>query len=111
MPDRNVSVQRARDWWDEQRIPLWAAAPFGDAGLVARAELMVAHLGAYQLRQIDGARYALTHLGPSALPKLEAGMRRIRPCLMTSATARGSAPLVKGGLLADQARGRGCIPP
>ena len=35
---------------------------------------LVANLGAYQLRQIDGARFTLDHLGPGVLPFLVDGL-------------------------------------
>ncbi len=75
IPQRTAALVRARAWWDEQRIALWAAtSPLEDPGLVARARLLVAHMDAYQLRQIDGARHTLAHLGPGVLPFLREGL-------------------------------------
>jgi len=74
VPVREESLRAARAWWEERRIALWEAAPVDDPGLVARAELLVATLDAYQLRQVDGARYVLAQLGPGVLPFLIDGL-------------------------------------
>lgn len=76
VPERTRAAAAARAWWDARRIALWAAAPIEGEGCVARVRLLVAHLDAYQLRQIDGARFALAHLGPAVIPFLEEGLRR-----------------------------------
>ena len=76
VPAREAAVTAARAWWRQQRLTLWARAPVSGDGLATRARLLVAHLGAFQLRQIDGARYALTQLGPGVLPFLEEGLAR-----------------------------------
>ncbi|MHC5211574.1 MAG: hypothetical protein ACYTG2_12710 [Planctomycetota bacterium] len=74
VPEREASVRAARAWWEQQRLALWAAAPMDVPGLVERASLIIAHLGAFQLRQIDNARFVLTHLGPGVLPHLRAAL-------------------------------------
>lgn len=75
IPARTESVRAMLDWWESQRLAIWAASgPFEDPALVDRVRLLVGHLGAYQLRQIDGARHTLTHLGPGVLPFLEEGL-------------------------------------
>lgn len=74
VPAREQAVRAATEWWTTQHINLWAAAPVNDPGLATRARLMVAHLGAYQLRQIDAARFVLANLGPGVLPFLEEGL-------------------------------------
>jgi hypothetical protein len=75
VPDREAAVTAARAWWDAERPALWTAAPADDPGLLARARLVIAHLSAYQLRQVDAARFVLTNLGPGILPLLEEGLR------------------------------------
>lgn len=75
VPRREAALQAARAWWLQRRAELWAAAPADDPGLLARARLVVAWLSAYQLRQIDGARFVLPRLGPGVLPLLEEGLR------------------------------------
>jgi HEAT repeat protein len=70
VPAREAAVAAARTWWEERRLSLWAAAPLEAPGLVERARLIIAHLGAYQLRQIDNARFVLTGLGPGVVPHL-----------------------------------------
>jgi len=75
VPQRGAALDAARAWWQERRLALWAAAPADDPGLQARARLVVARLSAYQLRQIDGARFMLPRLGPGVLPLLEDGLR------------------------------------
>jgi HEAT repeat protein len=75
VPARGAAARRARDWWEAQRERLWANAPLDQAGVVTRARLLVHHLGAYQLRQIDGARFALTHMGPAVLTHLQEGLQ------------------------------------
>jgi hypothetical protein len=74
VPAREQSVRQATDWWTQQRLALWSAAPIDDPGLQARARLLVAHLGAYQLRQIDAARHVLANLGPGAITFLQDGL-------------------------------------
>ncbi len=74
VPQREQSVLAARDWWQQRRLTLWAAAPLDDPGQVARVRLLVSHLGAYQLRQIDGARWTLAQQGPAVLPYLILGL-------------------------------------
>lgn len=75
IPARLEAVRAMKAWWDEHRLELWAAtAPITDDDLRLRARLMVANLGAYQLRQIDGARFTLHHIGPGAVPLLEEGL-------------------------------------
>jgi hypothetical protein len=74
IPAREQSVRAATEWWTQNRLSLWAAAPVDDAGLSARARLMVAHLGAYQLRQVDAARFVLSQLGPGVVPFLQEGL-------------------------------------
>ena len=74
VPAREESVRQATAWWTQQRLSLWSAAPVDDPGLEARARLLVAHLGAYQLRQIDAARHVLAHLGPGAIGFLQDGL-------------------------------------
>jgi hypothetical protein len=46
-----------------------------DPGLQARAQMVMDHLDAYQLREIDAARFLLSNLGPGALPLIEPGLR------------------------------------
>lgn len=75
VPARGTAARKARNWWEQHRERLWAAAPLDDPGAVTRARLLVHHLGAYQLRQIDGARFALTHLGPAVLGHLQEGLQ------------------------------------
>jgi len=74
VPAREQSVRQATDWWTQQRLALWSAAPIDDPGIEARARLLVAHLGAYQLRQIDAARHVLANLGPGAITFLQDGL-------------------------------------
>ncbi|MGQ0553474.1 MAG: HEAT repeat domain-containing protein [Planctomycetota bacterium] len=73
-PLREEAVRRARAWWEQQRVALWQAAPLRDARHVARVRLLVAYLDAYQLRQIDDARFILSNQGPGALPYLREGL-------------------------------------
>lgn len=75
VPRRLAALEAAHAWWRGQRAALWAAAPAGDPGLLARARLIAAWLSAYQLRQIDGARFVLPRLGPGVLPVLEQAVR------------------------------------
>ncbi|MHC4846316.1 MAG: HEAT repeat domain-containing protein [Planctomycetota bacterium] len=70
VPAREESVRAAHAWWEERRLALWEAAPVTDPALVARVEVLVAQLDAYQLRQVDGARFVLAQLGPGVLPFL-----------------------------------------
>lgn len=74
VPRREQALAAMQSWWDTQRETLWAAAPVDGAGLRLRARLLVANLDSYQLRQIDGSRYTLEHLGPGVLPHLEEGL-------------------------------------
>jgi HEAT repeat protein len=74
VPAREAAVAAARAWWDERRLALWAAAPLDAPGLGERVELLIAHLGAYQLRQIDNARFVLAQLGPNVLPHLRTAL-------------------------------------
>lgn len=75
VPARQAAVSRALAFRDQRAAALWNDAPgFDHAGLTTRARLMVAHLDAYQLRQIDGARFTLTFLGPAVLPLLREGL-------------------------------------
>lgn len=75
IPHRAEAVRAMKAWWDENKVDLWAAtAPLTDPDLILRTRLMVANLGAYQLRQIDGARFTLHHIGPGVLPYLEEGL-------------------------------------
>ena len=73
--DREASAVRARQWWADHEERLWdEAGPLTDPGLEARVRLLVAHLRTYQLRQIDGAVYTLTRLGPGVIPYLQEGL-------------------------------------
>jgi hypothetical protein len=74
VPQREESVRQATAWWNAKKLELWAAAPVDDPGLAARARMLVAHLGAYQLRQIDAARFVLANLGPGAVAFLQEGL-------------------------------------
>jgi len=74
VPQREESVRQATAWWNARKLELWAAAPVDDPGLAARARMLVAHLGAYQLRQIDAARFVLANLGPGAIAFLQEGL-------------------------------------
>jgi len=74
VPQREEAVRQATAWWNAKKLELWAAAPVDDPALVARARLLVAHLGAYQLRQIDAARFVLANLGPGAIAFLQEGL-------------------------------------
>ena len=74
VPQREESVRQATAWWNAKKLELWAAAPVDDPALAARARLLVAHLGAYQLRQIDAARFVLANLGPGAIAFLQEGL-------------------------------------
>jgi hypothetical protein len=74
VPERERIVRAMTAWWEQRRLTLWAAAPLDDPGQVARVQLLVAHLGAYQLRQIDGARWTLAQQGPAVLPYLVQGL-------------------------------------
>jgi len=75
VPDRERAVTAARAWWEAESVRLWAGSPVTDPGLTARVRLVVAHLSAYQLRQIDAARFVLANLGPGVLPLLEEALR------------------------------------
>lgn len=75
VPGRQAAVLSARAWWEQHKGRLWAGAPLDDDRLETRARLLVHHLGAYQLRQIDGARFALAHLGPPVLGHLQEGLQ------------------------------------
>jgi hypothetical protein len=70
VPDRERALRAAQAWWDENRVALWSAAPADDPAIAARVRLVLAHLSAYQLRQVDGARFVLANLGPNVLPLL-----------------------------------------
>ena len=75
VPSREAAYSRMSAWWAERKIPLWNAFdPTGNEGLRQRLRLMIAHLGAYQLRQIDGARFTLARAGPGVLPLLREGL-------------------------------------
>jgi hypothetical protein len=74
VPAREEALRKARAWWDEHRVALWSAAPADDPTIAARVHLVLAHLSAYQLRQVDGARFVLTNLGPNVLPLLAEGL-------------------------------------
>lgn len=76
VPAREESARRAQAFWDEHAVDLWrtAPAPSSDPGFETRARLLVANLRAFQLRNIDGARYALSHFGPGVMPQLEEGL-------------------------------------
>lgn len=74
VPARQAAARKARAWWDQRRLRLWSRSPAEGPGLTARLRLMVAHLGAYQLRQIDGARFTLAHVGPAVLTHLREGL-------------------------------------
>lgn len=71
VPARTAALRSAQAFHDARRLALWAAAPVDDPGLRARVALVLAHLGAYQLRQVDAARFLLAQLGPGALPLIE----------------------------------------
>ncbi|MFT7465318.1 MAG: HEAT repeat protein, partial [Pseudohongiellaceae bacterium] len=73
--EREAAVFKARAWWDQHRGRLWAKAPLDGAAIVTRARLLVRHLDAYQLRQVDGARFALAHMGPPVLSHLQEGLQ------------------------------------
>jgi len=79
VPEREAAAAAARAWWDERALALWAHAPLDDEALVARVRMLVAHLDAYQLRQIDGARFVLARLGPRVIPHLADGLEREDP--------------------------------
>ncbi|RKY18871.1 MAG: hypothetical protein DRQ55_12190 [Planctomycetota bacterium] len=75
VPARQRSYAALADRWSRRRDALWSAVELDDVpGLATRVRLMVAHLDAYQLRQIDGARYTLAALGPAVLPFLREGL-------------------------------------
>lgn len=74
VPAREESLRAAWAWWDERQLALWEAAPVNDPGLVTRAKLLIGRLDAYQLRQVDGARFVLAQLGPGVLPHLIDGL-------------------------------------
>ena len=74
VPQREEAVRQATAWWNAKKLELWAAAPVDDPALAARARMLVAHLGAYQLRQIDAARFVLANLGPGAIVFLQEGL-------------------------------------
>lgn len=75
VPGRQAAVLKARAWWEQHKGRLWASAPLDEERLETRARLLVHHLGAYQLRQIDGARFALAHMGPPVLSHLQEGLQ------------------------------------
>ncbi|MDG2150134.1 MAG: HEAT repeat domain-containing protein [Planctomycetota bacterium] len=76
VPDKAAAAMRASEWWELNRMRLWMACELPESpGLVTRTRLLVAHLRSYQLRQIDGAIYALRQLGPGVTPFLREGLR------------------------------------
>lgn len=76
MPAREAAVQILVQRWAERAPSLWASTlAFDSPGLKTRVRLLVAHLGSYQLRQIDGARFTLAELGPLVLPDLRAALQ------------------------------------
>lgn len=82
VPDRTAAAEQARAWWAQNRRRLWQTAPALETpGLVARARLLVENLGAYQLRQVDGARHTLAQLGPPVLPFLAEALASDDPYL------------------------------
>jgi HEAT repeat protein len=75
VPARQASYDALAARWEARRTALWNGLDLAeDPGLATRIRLMIAHLDAYQLRQIDGARFTLTHLGPAVLPFLQEGL-------------------------------------
>ncbi|GJM20840.1 MAG: hypothetical protein DHS20C15_07550 [Planctomycetota bacterium] len=75
VPDRTSAVAAMQAWWQAERARLWQKLRrFDEPGLAARIRLLVKHLNAYQLRQIDGARHTLSQLGPPVLPFLETAL-------------------------------------
>lgn len=75
VPSREAAWSRLNAWWNERQVALWRNFDASsDEGLRTRLRLMVAHLGAYQLRQIDGARFTLARAGPSSLSLLREGL-------------------------------------
>ena len=74
VPAREAAVKAATAWWQQHRAELWEHAPVDDAGLKTRVQLVMDHLDAYQLREIDAARFLLSNLGPGGLPLIEPGL-------------------------------------
>ena len=76
IPWRTESVRNMLAWWEQNREALWAAtAPLDEPALAARIKVIVDNLDAYQLRQIDGARFTLAQLGPGVIPYLAEGLQ------------------------------------
>ncbi len=74
VPKRDASILAMRAWWNENREALWERTSLDDPHLKQRIRLLVSHLGAFQLRQVDGARFTLAHLGPAVVPFLSEGL-------------------------------------
>gem|GEM_PF-7040234 len=71
-----AAAERFSQWWKDNCIALWRAAPFlDDPLLVAEIEEVITGLASFQIRNKDGSNYILRMLGPPVFPFLADALR------------------------------------